>query len=623
MTDFEIPGTLTRALSEHHCIPFVGTGISIPAGFPSWKQFLSGLIDMLKIEQLNWHLALGHQLKGNYLQAIQEARQELGLNRYRRFVEDKLAPQPSAALLEGQQLIWALEPPLVMTSNIDTCLETAVTPHAKTLLPTPAGLAYWAERREGEKLLLKLHGTIENPETWCLASDDYERLYREKAYQIAYQSILFQHSILFIGFSLSDPYVLEQFRYAAAIFEGHTRPHFALVASPQGSESPEREEELWKEYNIQTIRYGDHAELPLLLQSLRSRVRGLRTAVPDPEAPGLRPAATVPPDLQHLAIGETIVLTCRVARSRLMGWRNEEVLWQPTPEFFTPQPNSLLERLESDMVRNFREKGHRDSPKYRLLAFRQTGGNLNCSLALTTWALIHGTQSRLGEDSQVADEFWHSVRELTSLQDAVQFPHHIGNHGLVITSDNKVLLNRRTNVDNQIGRISASFEEQANAPHVNSAYENPRRKSNGDKSVFHALQRGAKEELDLDLDESRTFILALAVEASSIAANFLAITWVDATANEAYARWNSAEHRAENLMVPPHLLPSWGIGSLQQLMATDEIELGEHDGVSYSGKWHASSKARLALGLLFDVGQEVGDGLRELGLMPSAFGGRY
>jgi len=271
--------------------------------------------------------------------------------------------------------------------------------------------------------------------------------------------------------------------------------------------------------------------------------------------------------------------------------------------------------MTENVSRYLRKKWCFNSPRFSLSEFRIepmdsfSRGALSLKSRITDWSLVHGIQDILrGEQKQkylwkaLGDAFWKSVSSAISQGICASFPHHLAIHCLTISSDERIILNKRRVADNQRGRISASFEEQMQFPYIFPADDrHPERLFDGDESPFATARRGIREEFNLEVNENDFTFLALAFEASSVAANLLCVVKTMETAQEIYSKWKTADDKAENLMIEPDLLPVWDIVHLKDFMASEKVY---EDNTLYQGRWHASSIARILLGLLWDFGVE-------------------
>jgi hypothetical protein len=604
----DLPKSLIDNIRSHKCIPFVGSGLSIPFGIPSWPKAIDVLIEECKEQQVHYTLAAGYREEKLLLKAAQAAREKLGPSRYKNCLEKMFLKNVPRKQLKIQALLWRLKPPMIITTNIDTFLENSVKSTPNIVIPTEkARLAEIFRRTEKEQILFKLHGSIKPFSSICFCEDEYEKLYREESYRWAFKSPILENTILFVGFSLTDPYVMEQFKKLREAFCGFEGIHFALIEESDLEKTNE-----WE--NIQKIPYRNHTLLPQIFEELVNEAG--KPVIPKVmREPRLQRKVTkitltasenIPKSLSLVrgcCIGDCIILAKGLSgKDKFLGWDHSDIVLIDTPVFF--EGTDILVQKHKVMLEKFQKMRTQNLPRYLLTQFRVEplrslrSGGLTLYLELGDWALVNSIQLELHYDEKITKMFWESVLLLITKGQSRIFPHHIGNHCIVISKDNKLILNKRRSVDNQMGTISASFEEQLQPPYI--LQEGVTQFFNGDLTIFDALARGAHEELNIEISKESTKILAFALEANSIAANFLAITKSDLTAEKIYERWHSANDREENLMVPPQITPSWEIESLLPFLATENPIFGGNS--IYSGKWHSSSRARILFGLLYDFG---------------------
>ena len=92
--------------------------------------------------------------------------------------------------------------PAVITTNYDCFLETHIfTKHRALVFPSE----YYLSDSEGYGDILKIHGTITNPESIVITKKDYDRLNSCSQLVMArVLSLMCHHPIVFIGYSISD-----------------------------------------------------------------------------------------------------------------------------------------------------------------------------------------------------------------------------------------------------------------------------------------------------------------------------------------------------------------------------------------------------------------------------------
>jgi len=626
----KLPESLVKAFQTHQGIPFVGSGLSLPFGLPTWDKLLEALTERCRKEQkLNPEVILSLKNDGDYLLAAQKAREKLGNYHYKCELENAFKRYEGDPHKGLQGLLWTLRPPMIITTNFDTLLEDAVNPRPEVVTPQHKTKMLDIFRQDNGNILFKMHGSINEIESIVLTEQDYINLYQVdmEAFYLAFIRPILSNTLLFMGFGMTDPGVLGILKRITDLFNSFSGSHYALVKRGEVEVSS-----FWRDYNVNIIEYDDHSEVFEVISYL-CRVANRQT-MSSPYTPDesytpplaskaktyitIDPASEIPahfPDIRRRALGKCIIITGGIRNKQLKTWDEHKILIDTQPTFFRPSP--LLEEMQREAQNKFKRLSYANSPRLSLLGVQVEPiinirhDDMTITSQLTDWALIDGMQTVLErKDSplyiELMDQFWRSVNSLIGTGEALNFPHHLAVHCLLISRDHKVILNKRAGVSNQRGRISASFEEQMQVAHIYPASEKRhQRYFDGDGDPVTAVIRGANEELGIELERGNISILALCMEASSIAANLLAIAKSSLTANEIFDRWRKAEDRGENQMIRPENLPEWSIEGVLPILGSQSEQDTEH---LYGGMWHASSPARLVLGLIHDFGVEAVEG---------------
>jgi len=121
----------------------------------------------------------------------------------------------------------------ILTTNYDKLIEHAVANRNSKIPPvftnrdTPT-----LSRRlaENEFFILKAHGDIERPETIVLSSKDYtDHVFGNLPFIQFLQRLLTAKSVLFIGTSFTEPYILRLLEETRCLTAGVGLQHFALL----------------------------------------------------------------------------------------------------------------------------------------------------------------------------------------------------------------------------------------------------------------------------------------------------------------------------------------------------------------------------------------------------------
>ena len=256
-----IPLTLRERYLQREVVLFVGSGLSRMAGAPGWKDLLSGLLSRFKEEMITvpYEKEVGALIeKGNpsdflwvveYLRSIKKGL----IADHVREVCGHLPPQTL------HRLIAKLECPGVVTTNFDDLVESAVSyEKGKVNVILPQNLEGLAKLKERSPWVLKLHGTFQDSAGAILSLTDYEELAAKPSVTATLGWLLQRYTILFLGFGLRDPDMLDQFSFLRFVFHEYQRTHYALME--ERSIEDFRAKVLDDVYNIQIIKYSKSQE---------------------------------------------------------------------------------------------------------------------------------------------------------------------------------------------------------------------------------------------------------------------------------------------------------------------------------------------------------------------------
>ncbi|UTT62584.1 SIR2 family NAD-dependent protein deacylase [Microcella humidisoli] len=208
---------LARHALADRMVPFMGAGVSMSAGAPSWSRLLTDLADMIELDAETRDALFAGRL-GELDQATYLARRfdEAGLD-FRSAVA-ALVQRPRYGLAPA--LLAATADEQAITLNYDTLFERASTAagRARRVLTgggTPArtdveGADAAAASDLGDRWLLKLHGSADHPGSIVLTRDDYLGFASDRSAltAIVKANLLTRH-LLFVGFGLADDHFHE------------------------------------------------------------------------------------------------------------------------------------------------------------------------------------------------------------------------------------------------------------------------------------------------------------------------------------------------------------------------------------------------------------------------------
>ena len=283
-----IPAELKTALENRTVVPFVGAGLSLTIGrdiFPDWKGLVERFAQRLDVEAMAAEAAEVRRLIGerDLVAAAEAALRWLPKPRYLmelRLALDKM--RPPQANLSAVDAVWRLRPDLVITTNFDRVLEwpfelpSSWPYQAPGIKPQvahnddPALLSRLeAGTAETDPLIWHLHGSIRRPDSIVLSTSDFSALYggddgkgkpdpKNENAQRVLTGIIARRPLLFIGFSLGDPFLLNQLRRLLSL-TARNSPVSYLFAR-RGEKGAQ---DLLNEFQIQLVEFDDFGE-PML-----------------------------------------------------------------------------------------------------------------------------------------------------------------------------------------------------------------------------------------------------------------------------------------------------------------------------------------------------------------------
>jgi len=214
---------IVEAIKNKRCVIFAGAGLSRNAGLPDWFGLAQELCNKLKEKTLLCGedlspiepLLKGAQTIPMAFDLIQtKIRRPDMCEAMREILEPKVSSRVHRILKEIQLKGY-------VTTNYDRLLEQVISANAHHLGNSLTDLKQvsWVASQFGRQFLLKLHGDIDNmlPATddtvmkggafMVLTNSDYVAFQTSRAEQVrlAMYSLLQGHSILFLGYSFSDP----------------------------------------------------------------------------------------------------------------------------------------------------------------------------------------------------------------------------------------------------------------------------------------------------------------------------------------------------------------------------------------------------------------------------------
>ena len=224
----ETASALADQARDGELVLFMGAGTGIGAGLPTWRGLLDDLRDRAGVtdaEDKKELDALDPRDAGLVLDRRLKAR---GQSLVKAIIEQVKTEQVS--LIHQLLASWPVRE--AVTTNYDTCFERAWTDARREHVVLPKVSAQGAKA-----WLLKLHGSIDDPDRIVLSREDYLRFEGEGvALAGIVQAMLLTRHMLFVGYSLSDDNfhrLVHQAKTAIGTIEQRPEALFGTAITPE------------------------------------------------------------------------------------------------------------------------------------------------------------------------------------------------------------------------------------------------------------------------------------------------------------------------------------------------------------------------------------------------------
>lgn len=276
LTPSDVVERFSLAISRGDAGLFVGSGLSVPSGAPSWSTLFSaqaadlGIVlrdsdNLPEIAQYVINASMGN--RGPLVSEIRDLTAKTsGPNTLHKVLVNC-----------GINTIW--------TTNYDTLLEEAYGSGTALVRVEDSDIAT-VRRLDSHVEILKIHGcrVRSNPSGMVITTKDYDELEaRRPALVQRLRHDMMNRSFLFLGYSYSDPDIRTVMQQVRLLTNGDTREHFMLTTKEKRSAELERRQELWvdelRRVGIRCALLDSHSELQALLAQMVLLSRG-RTIFP-------------------------------------------------------------------------------------------------------------------------------------------------------------------------------------------------------------------------------------------------------------------------------------------------------------------------------------------------------
>ena len=278
------PDTLVKDIARRRCVIYLGSGVSHNSTNDkgehpmTWREFLEKAMNdqALSEEQRD---EMNKKIDCyDYLMACELFRQYIGRDRFNDVVKNSFQ-KPKFSNAPIHEYIFKLDSLIVVTPNFDKIYDT----YAAAASGSTINVKHYYDEdvasciRQPDRIVLKIHGCISNPNKMIFSQVDYARARNEYSsfYQIL-NALVITQTFVFFGAGLNDPDIrllLENYSFQ---FQW-SRKHFFVIPNNQLTEV---ERKIYEEsLNLQFLLYDpadNHKELTDSLYQLVELVETCR-----------------------------------------------------------------------------------------------------------------------------------------------------------------------------------------------------------------------------------------------------------------------------------------------------------------------------------------------------------
>lgn len=221
-----IPNNLISKAKEDKLVIFVGAGLSMNCGLPNWNQLTIEILKGLK-EYDDKCDAYINAINIEIMSPVDVLKKIDGLKAHAiEILEKVIRSHDDKSPSSTHQILGSISTKII-TTNYDNLLEKQYQNFEKVSYNNE----YKVSKISGyDKYIFKIHGDINEPHKCIYFPSQYDELYnvKEKASIFELKKIITDKSILFLGFSLSDPYIKYVMDFINKLYNGHTQEHFII-----------------------------------------------------------------------------------------------------------------------------------------------------------------------------------------------------------------------------------------------------------------------------------------------------------------------------------------------------------------------------------------------------------
>ena len=263
---------LEKAIKRNELGAFIGAGLSVDAGFPTWRKLLEEPAEEigLRIKEENDLISLAQYYSNTKRRtAIDELiRSNFAIEETPTQAHDYLAKLPITTF-------W--------TTNYDKLIERALKANMKKCIVKTEDAHLRESNSNYDAIVYKMHGDAERPEDAVITRSDYEKFGydRRRLFREVLEGDLLTKTFLFLGVSFSDPNFNQVIgRLRVMLDDENARTHYCIMKKINKNEDEDEESFVYRKmkqqlqiedlsrYGIDTHLVDDYSEITNILQDL-------------------------------------------------------------------------------------------------------------------------------------------------------------------------------------------------------------------------------------------------------------------------------------------------------------------------------------------------------------------
>ena len=195
-----VPPPLADAIRRRECVFFIGAGLSVPAGMPSYgdlmERIAAELGEKVEAKDVGSYLDLAQWYRDQYPSRLPKLIQET-------FQVDARKVKPTLA----HYLLLALPVAYTITTNYDDLVERTLSALRRFPVKVVKNEEVASTGARDGTYVVKFHGDAHTPDTdIVLSRDDYDNFFVQRPVMASLlEGLLLNQTFLFVGYSLRDP----------------------------------------------------------------------------------------------------------------------------------------------------------------------------------------------------------------------------------------------------------------------------------------------------------------------------------------------------------------------------------------------------------------------------------